>query len=217
METNLLDQSAAFNTIDHTILLKYFNISGIHTTALQWFFSYHSNRTQIVTVKKAVPCNCQEGSAPVPICCDLFWDPFSLFCILHPSLILSLVYFSFTSAYFKKKWVLSQFFCNAQFLLNQPQEVIFPLWEEHFSLFIFQDFYGFERVLTLLLLISCSLLWLKKEADDVHTLVDLKTGSEFSWVNTCGDTHKKRRKQNKIWRHKHSPQVTNFCVSVMCA
>ena len=47
----LLDFSAAFNTVDHTILLKRlssrFNING---KALEWFQSYLSDRTQFVRV-----------------------------------------------------------------------------------------------------------------------------------------------------------------------
>ena len=49
---NLLDLSAAFDKIDHRILLSRlettFSVSG---TALQWFKSYLSNRDQAVIVK----------------------------------------------------------------------------------------------------------------------------------------------------------------------
>ena len=61
----LLDLSAAFDLIDHTILLHCLeHVFGIHDTALHWFSSYLTNRTQTVTVN-----NC--SSAPVPISCGV--------------------------------------------------------------------------------------------------------------------------------------------------
>ena len=61
----LLDLSAAFDTIDHTILLQRLeHVFGMHHTALHWFSSYLTNRTQTVTVN-----NC--GSAPVTISCGV--------------------------------------------------------------------------------------------------------------------------------------------------
>ena len=57
----LLDLSAAFDTIEHTILLQRLeHVFGIHDIALHWFSSYLTNRTQTVTVNN---CN----SAPVTI------------------------------------------------------------------------------------------------------------------------------------------------------
>ena len=48
---NLLDLSAAFDTVDHTILLQRLeHIFGIYDTALHRFSSYLTNRTQAITV-----------------------------------------------------------------------------------------------------------------------------------------------------------------------
>ena len=60
----LLDLSAAFDTVDHEILLKRlsskFSICG---TALDWFHSYLTNRTQVVLIdgKKSQSCELKCG------------------------------------------------------------------------------------------------------------------------------------------------------------
>ena len=48
----LLDLSAAFDTVDHRILLDRFQFDfGISGSALSWIESYLSNRTQHICIK----------------------------------------------------------------------------------------------------------------------------------------------------------------------
>ena len=80
----LLDQSAAFDTIDHKILLNRLSHSfGISGTVFKWFISYLTNRTQSVSVgdlnslplplKYGVP----QGSVLGPILFTLYSQPVS--------------------------------------------------------------------------------------------------------------------------------------------
>jgi len=70
----LLDLSAAFDTVDHYILLKRLNISyGISHSVLGWLTSYLSNRTQFVQLNgscsksSVVTCGVPQGSVLGPI------------------------------------------------------------------------------------------------------------------------------------------------------
>ena len=54
----LLDLSAAFDTVDHDVLINRLRTSfGINGSALQWFKSYLFNRTQLISYdqKKSEP------------------------------------------------------------------------------------------------------------------------------------------------------------------
>ena len=80
----LLDLSAAFDTIDHQILLSRLNsVFGIQSTALQWFQSYFSDRYQSTSVNNLSSSPSQlmysmpQGSVLGPILFILYTTPLS--------------------------------------------------------------------------------------------------------------------------------------------
>ena len=64
--TLLLDQSAAYDLVDHQILLDKLRVYNFDESAISWFYSYLSNRTQIVQVesKQSKPCYLEEHAVP---------------------------------------------------------------------------------------------------------------------------------------------------------
>ena len=76
----MLDLSAAFDNVDHNILIKRLSeCYGIFGTALGWFLSYLVNRYQIVKIaiccSAALPTSCgvPRGSVLLSTACGFFF------------------------------------------------------------------------------------------------------------------------------------------------
>ena len=80
----LLDLSAAFDTLDHSILLRRLEISfGLHGIVLHWFKSYVQDRFQCVSIDGVVSSPCPlvygvpQGSVLGPVLFTLHSQPLS--------------------------------------------------------------------------------------------------------------------------------------------
>ena len=77
----LLDLSAAFDTLDHGILLKRLHDIGVRHTALEWFKSYLDDRTftvkigQTMSARSEVRCGVLQGSVLGPMLFNVYCLP----------------------------------------------------------------------------------------------------------------------------------------------
>ena len=80
----MLDMSSAFDTVDHSTLIHRLKLLGIKDTALDWFVSYLSDRSQYVRIgnstsgKTVLMFGVPQGSVGGPLLFSLYLQPISM-------------------------------------------------------------------------------------------------------------------------------------------
>ena len=109
----MIDMSAAFDTVDHIILpTRLSKCFGINNTALSWFKSYLSNKSQCISVSNCVskPCllssGVPQGSVLAPLLFTLYMKPlaslvsnFRFDCHFYADYVQYCITFNYTNAF----------------------------------------------------------------------------------------------------------------------
>ena len=105
-----IDLSKAFDTVDHSILLKKLSYYGVRNNNLKWFTSYLSNRKQYIstdeynTEMETISCGVPQGSILGPLLFLIFVNDFPQSTLLDP-----IMFADDTNLFYSNKNIISLF------------------------------------------------------------------------------------------------------------